>query len=95
MRFSFIDAREPNSRSRAFAKLLKSARVVISLGKLASQANASAKTWCFLPISASASACRSPRMHANLMDDGIIAARHRIARLMRDNELKARGRRLA
>jgi transposase InsO family protein len=31
----------------------------------------------------------SPRMHADLMEDGIIAGRHRIARLMRDNDLKA------
>ena len=35
----------------------------------------------------------SPRMHADLMEDGIIAGRHRIARLMRDNDLKARQKR--
>lgn len=34
----------------------------------------------------------SPRMHADLIEDGIIAGRHRIARLMRDNNLKARQR---
>jgi transposase InsO family protein len=32
-------------------------------------------------------------MHADLMEDGIIAGRHRIARLMRDNDLKARQKR--
>ena len=31
-------------------------------------------------------------MHADLIEDGIIAGRHRIARLMRDNNLKARQR---
>ena len=31
----------------------------------------------------------SPRMHADLIDDDILAGRHRIARLMRDNGLKA------
>ena len=35
----------------------------------------------------------SPRMHADLIEDGIIAGRHRIARLMRDNDLKARQKR--
>src|SRR5664279_5780155 len=35
----------------------------------------------------------SPRMHADLIEDGIIAGRHRIARLMRDNNLKARQKR--
>ncbi len=35
----------------------------------------------------------SPRMHADLMEDDIIAGRHRIARLMRDNGLKARQKR--
>jgi putative transposase len=35
----------------------------------------------------------SPRMHADLVEDGIIAGRHRIARLMRDNNLKARQKR--
>ncbi len=35
----------------------------------------------------------SPRMHADLMEDGIIAGRHRIARLMRDNGLRARQKR--
>jgi HTH-like domain len=35
----------------------------------------------------------SPRVHADLMEDGIIAGRHRIARLMRDNNLKARQKR--
>ena len=35
----------------------------------------------------------SPRMHADLLEDGIIAGRHRIARLMRDNDLKARQKR--
>lgn len=32
-------------------------------------------------------------MHADLIEDGIIAGRHRIARLMRDNDLKARQKR--
>lgn len=35
----------------------------------------------------------SPRMHAELQEDGVKAGRHRIARLMRDNGLKARQRR--
>jgi putative transposase len=35
----------------------------------------------------------SPRMHAELREDGVQAGRHRIARLMRDNGLKARQRR--
>jgi putative transposase len=35
----------------------------------------------------------SPRMHADLIEDGIIAGRHRIARLMRDINLKARQKR--
>jgi transposase InsO family protein len=35
----------------------------------------------------------SPRMHADLRDDAITAGRHRIARLMRDNDLKVRQRR--
>jgi putative transposase len=35
----------------------------------------------------------SPRMHADLIEDGIIAGRHRISRLMRDNDLKARQKR--
>jgi|GEM_PF-3867304 transposase InsO family protein len=32
-------------------------------------------------------------MHADLIEDGILAGRHRIARLMRDNDLKARQKR--
>ena len=35
----------------------------------------------------------SPRMHAELCEEGIKAGRHRIARLMRENGLKARQRR--
>jgi transposase InsO family protein len=35
----------------------------------------------------------SPRMHADLTEDGIIAGRHRVARLMRDNDLKVRQKR--
>ena len=35
----------------------------------------------------------SPRMHADLMEDSIIAGRHRVARLMRYNDLKARQKR--
>jgi len=35
----------------------------------------------------------SPRMHAELREDGVKAGRHRIARLMRENGLKARQRR--
>ena len=35
----------------------------------------------------------SPRMHVELREDGVQAGRHRIARLMRDNNLKARQRR--
>ena len=35
----------------------------------------------------------SPRMHAELREGGVRAGRHRIARLMRDNGLKARQRR--
>jgi putative transposase len=31
----------------------------------------------------------SPRMHAELCDKGVLAGRHRVARLMRDNGLKA------
>jgi putative transposase len=32
----------------------------------------------------------SPRMHAELKDEGLTAGRHRVARIMRDNQLKAR-----
>jgi putative transposase len=32
----------------------------------------------------------SPRMHAELKDDGLAVGRHRVARIMRDNDLKAR-----
>ena len=65
MKFSFIDAkREPNSRSRAFARFSRSARAVILLGKTALQANADARTWCFLPISVNAFACRKRPMGA-------------------------------
>lgn len=35
----------------------------------------------------------SPRMHAELREDGVQVGRHRIARLMRDNGLKVRQRR--
>ncbi len=31
----------------------------------------------------------SPRMHVDLCEDGLIVGRHRVARLMRDNSLKA------
>ena len=31
----------------------------------------------------------APRMHAQLREEGLLAGRHRIARLMRDNGLKA------
>lgn len=44
-------------------------------------------------FSASNESYGSPRMHAELREDGIQAGRHRIARLMRDNGLKARQRR--
>ena len=44
-------------------------------------------------FSASNESYGSPRMHAELCEDGVRAGRHRIARLMRDNGLKARRRR--
>ena len=44
-------------------------------------------------FSASNESYGSPRMHAELCEDGVRAGRHRIARLMRDNGLKARQRR--
>ena len=44
-------------------------------------------------FSASNESYGSPRMHAELREDGVKAGRHRIARLMRDNGLKARQRR--
>ena len=33
--------------------------------------------------------CGSPRMHVELCEDGVPVGRHRVARLMRDNNLKA------
>ena len=32
----------------------------------------------------------SPRMHVELNEDGLVVGRHRVARIMRENELKAR-----
>lgn len=40
-------------------------------------------------FSASNGTYGSPRMHAELTEDGLAAGRHRVARLMRDNGLKA------
>jgi putative transposase len=96
MRFSFIDAKRAEFPVARLCEALESARVAISLGKIAPPVNASAKTWsahireCFC---LSGETYGSPRMHADLMEDDIIAGRHRIARLMRDNGLVARQRR--
>jgi hypothetical protein len=61
---------------------------------------ASARTWRLWPKSAHAFACRwrlikSPRMHANLMEAGITAGRHGVARLIQLGPLRRITRHLA
>jgi hypothetical protein len=58
MRFSFIDAKKAEFPVARLCETLEVSQSGILLGKAGPQVNASARTWCYLPISVSAFACR-------------------------------------
>ncbi len=98
MRFSFIDAKKVEFPVARLCETLE----VSQSGYFAWKSLPASKSQCKdMVLLAHIRECfclsretyGSPRMHADLIEDGIIAGRHRIARLMRDNNLKARQKR--
>ena len=94
MRFSFIDAKRAEFPVPCLCEVL----VVSQSGYFARKSRPASERQCKDMVLApyrerfhlSGETYGSARTHADLMDDGIIAGRHRIARLMRYTDLKAR-----
>ena len=98
MRFSFIDAKKVEFPVALLCETLE----VSQSGYFAWQSRPASESQCKDMVllahirerfCLSRETYGSPRMHADLLEDGIIAGRYRIARLMRDNNLKARQKR--
>jgi putative transposase len=98
MRFSFIDAKKAEFPVARLCKALEVGQSSYFAWKNRPASERQCKDMVLLAhirerFRVSRETYGSPRMHADLMEDGIIAGRHRIARLMRDNDLKARQKR--
>jgi len=98
MRFSFIDAKRAEFAVACLCEVLEVSQSGYFAWKSRPASEYQRKDMLLLAhirerFRLSRKTYGSPRMHADLRDDGITAGRHRIARLMRDNDLKARQRR--
>jgi transposase InsO family protein len=98
MRFSFIDAKKAEFPVACLCEVLEVSQSGYFAWKSRPASERQRKDMVLLAhirerFRVSRETYGSPRMHADLMEDGIIAGRHRIARLMRDNDLKARQKR--
>jgi putative transposase len=98
MRFSFIDAKKAEFPVARLCEVLEVSQSGYFAWKNRPASERQCKDMVLLAhirerFRLSRETYGSPRMHADLTEDGIIAGRHRIARLMRDDGLKARQRR--
>src|SRR5450631_2163499 len=98
MRFSFIDAKKVEFPVARLCETLEVSQSGYFAWKSRPASESQCKDMVLLAhirerFCLSRETYGSPRMHADLIEDGIIAGRHRIARLMRDNDLKARQKR--
>ena len=98
MRFSFIDAKKVEFPVARLCETLEVSQSGYFAWKSRPASESQCKDMVLLAhirerFCLSRETYGSPRMHADLIEDGIIAGRHRIARLMRDNNLKARQKR--
>ena len=98
MRFSFIDAKKAEFPAARLWETLEVSQSGYFAWKSRPASERQCKNMVLLAhirerFSLSRETYGSPRMHADLIEDGIIAGRHRIARPMRDNNLKARQKR--
>ena len=98
MRFSFIDAKKVEFPVARLCEALEVSQSGYFVWKSRPASESQCKDMVLLAhirerFCLSRETYGSPRMHADLIEDGIIAGRHRIARLMRDNNLKARQKR--
>ncbi len=98
MRFSFIDAKKAEFPAARLCETLEVSQSGYFAWKSRPAGERQCKNMALLAhirerFCLSRETYGSPRMHADLIEDGIIARRHRIARPMRDNNLKARQKR--
>ena len=98
MRFSFIDAKKAEFPVARLCETLEVSQSGYFAWKSRPASESQRKDMVLLAhirerFCLSRETYGSPRMHADLIEDGIIAGRHRIARLMRDNNLEARQKR--
>ena len=98
MRFSFIDAKKAEFPVACLCEVLEVSQSGYFAWKSRPASERQRKDMVLLAhirerFHLSRETYGSSRMHADLIDDDIIAGRHRIARLMRDNGLKARQKR--
>jgi putative transposase len=98
MRFSFIDAKRAEFPVARLYEVLEAGKTRLFRLEIRPASERQCKDMVLLAdirerFRLSRETYGSPRMHADLVEDGIIAGRHWIARLMRDNDLKARQRR--
>jgi transposase InsO family protein len=98
MRFSFIDAKKAEFPVACLCEVIEVSQSGYFAWKNRSASERQRKDMLLLAhirerFRLSQETYGSPRMYADLIDDGITAGRPRIARLMRDNNLKARQKR--